>query len=114
MEAHAISNGYTSGKVYIIWDIPHGNINGYEIERNGVVVASSLAEEPTEFVSPTLFDHDHHTNLFKKDSTHQLMFVDENVYPYQRYEYQVIAKRLSNSGEVMETIKSDCMYIQAQ
>lgn len=114
MEAHAISNGYTSGKVYIIWEIPHGNISGYEIDRNGVTIASSFTEEPAEFVGPTLFDHDHHTNLFRKESHKQLMFVDENVQPYQKYEYQVIAKRVNDSGEVMELIESDFMYIEAQ
>ena len=53
MQARIISNGYTSGKVYIVWDIPHGNITGYEIDRNGETIASSFFEEPSEFVSPT-------------------------------------------------------------
>lgn len=114
MEAHAISNGYTSGKVYIIWEIPHDDISGYEIDRDGVTIASSFTEEPAEFVSPTLFDTDHHTNLFRKGSTKQLMFVDENVHPYQKYEYQVIAKRVNESGEIMEQLESDFMYIEAQ
>ena len=117
MEAHAISNGYMTGKVYIIWEIPHDDISGYEIDRNGVTIASSLTEDEegkAKFVSPTMFDHDHHTNLFKKDSTKQLMFVDENVYPYQHYEYQIIAKRINDIGEVMEQIESDFIYVQAQ
>lgn len=114
MQAIAISNGYTTGKVYIIWEIPHDNITGYEIDRNGVTIASSFSEEPSEFVSPTMFDHDHHTNLFKKKSTHQLMFIDESVHPYQEYEYQVIAVRKNDNGDVVEQIESDFLYVTAQ
>ena len=114
MQARIISNGYTSGKIYIVWDIPHDNITGYEIDRNGETIASSFFEEPSEFVSPTMFDYDHHTNLFKKNSTKQLMFVDENVKPYQQYEYQVIAKRTNEVGDIVEQIESDFMYVTAQ
>lgn len=114
MQAIAISNGYTSGKVYIIWEIPHENINGYEIDRDGKTIASSFFEEPTEFIQPTMFDHDHHTNLFKKDSTRKLMFIDENVKPYQEYEYQIIAKRINDAGDTIEQIESDFMYVTAQ
>ena len=35
MQVRAISNGYTTGKVYVIWEIPHDKITGYEIYRNG-------------------------------------------------------------------------------
>ena len=34
MKAIGISNPYTSGKVYIIWDIPHDKINGFEVYRD--------------------------------------------------------------------------------
>jgi hypothetical protein len=114
MQAKAISNGYTSGKVYIIWEIPHDKISGYEIDRNGITIASSFLEEPSEFIQPTMFDHDHHTNLFRKDSTKQLMFIDENVQPYQEYEYQVIAKRINENGDTLGQIESDFMYVTAQ
>ena len=110
MRAIVISNSYT-GKIYVVWDIPHDNISGYEVIRNGKVIASSFLEEPSEFTSPTMFDHDHHTNLFKKDSLRQLMFVDENVQPYQQYEYRVIAKRYDENKQLMEEIKSDMMFI---
>jgi hypothetical protein len=109
MEAHAISTGYITGKVYIIWDIPHDKITDYEILRDGKPL--TILQE--EFVSPTLFDADHHTNLFVKPSTHQLMYIDETVNKYQHYEYQVVAKRLDNDT-VVEEIKSNPMYIQAQ
>ena len=114
MEAHAISIGYTSGKVYIIWEIPHDKINGYEIDRDGITIASSFSETPAVFEQPTLFDTDHHTNLFKKDSKNKLMFIDEKANPYQTYEYQVIAKRVDENGNIMEQIESDFMYITAQ
>lgn len=116
MQAIAISNGYTSGKVYIIWEIPHDNITGYEVFRDNVLIASSLpdASEVTKFEHPTMFDHDHHTNLFKKDSTAKLMFTDEHVNKYQSYEYQVIGTRLNDLGVPVELRVSDKIYIQAQ
>lgn len=114
MKAHAISTGYTTGKVYIIWDIPHDMITDYDIVRDGKVIATSTEEEGHKvFTSPTMFDSDHHTNLFVKNSTHQLMYIDESVNQYQQYEYQVVAKRLVD-GVAVEEIQSNPMYIQAQ
>lgn len=114
MKANAVSNGYMSGKIYIIWEVPYDGLTGFEINRNGETIASSFFEKPSEFVQPTMFDHDHHTNLFRKDSTRKLMFVDENVQRYQHYEYQVIAKRISDTGDIIDQIKSDFMYVTAQ
>lgn len=114
MKAIGISNPYTSGKVYIIWDIPHDKINGFEIYRDNELIATSFSEEGLHvFIPPTMFDHDHHTNLFKKDSTHQLMYVDEDVYKYQHYEYKVVAIRKNENGDVMETIESAPIFIEA-
>lgn len=115
MQAIAISNGNTN-KIYVIWEIPHDGINRYEVYRNGVLVAFSASDiepEGVEFEHPTLFDHDHHTNLFKKDSTFKLMFTDESIKRYQTYEYLIIAKRLNESQQVMEEIKSNTMTITA-
>jgi hypothetical protein len=116
MKAIAISNGYTSGKVYVIWDIPHDGITGYEVFRDGTLIATSLpdAETPVVFENPTMFDHDHHTNLFKKDSTHKLMFVDDAVHQYQAYTYQVIATRVNDLNVPVEIIASDKVTIQVQ
>lgn len=105
-----ISNGYMSGNVYVIWDIPHDSITDYEIYRDGNLIAST--EMGSEFVSPTLFDHDHHTNLFKKDSANKLMYVDENVHQYQHYTYKVIAKRIAD-GKLIEEIPSSDGFIEA-
>lgn len=115
MQAIAISNGYTTGKVYVIWEIPHDKINGFEIYRDGKLIASSLQEEGLPvFIPPTMFDHDHQTNLFRKDSAFKLMYVDEQVYKYQSYEYQVVAVRLDENGTVMERIESNTVGTQAQ
>ena len=113
MEAIAISNGYMAGKVYVVWEVPHDNITGYEIYRDDICIASSLIEEGDKFVAPTIFDHDHQTNLFKKDSHFKLMFVDEKVSRYQEYKYQIVASRLSD-GTLVESIKSNPIYVTAQ
>jgi hypothetical protein len=115
MQVRAISNGYTAGKVYVIWEIPHDKITGYEIYRDGKVIASSLEEgELKLFTQPTMFDHDHNTNLFKKESRNQLMYIDENVHQYQKYTYEVSAFRQDEHGDVVETIHSNPVYVTAQ
>ena len=115
MQAIALSNGYTSGKIYVIWEIPHDKINGFEIYRDGKLIASSLDKDGLHtFISPTMFDHDHHTNLFRKDSIFKLMYIDEDVYKYQKYEYQVIAIRLNENDEIVEKIKSNTIIIEGQ
>ena len=114
MKANAVSNGYMSGKIYIIWEVPYDGLTGFEINRNGETIASSFFEEPSEFVQPTVFDHDHHTNLFKKESTHQLMYIDESVCKYQNYTYEVVAFRKNDDGVVVETIHSKPVYVEAQ
>ena len=115
MEVIAISNGYTTGKVYIIWEVPHDKINGFEIYRDGKVIASSLNEDGLKiFIPPTMFDHDHHTNLFKKKSSHQLMYIDEDVYQYQEYKYEVTAFRKDENDVIVETIHSEPTYVTAQ
>ena len=117
MNAIAISNGYITGKVYIVWEIPHDKITGYEVYRDNKLIASSLIEdeeEKVEFTNPTVFDNDHHTNLFRKDSTFKLMYVDENVNKYQTYEYVVVAKRLNESGDIVEEKRYNTITIQAQ
>ena len=100
-----VSTGYPPNCVYIIWDIPHDGITDYEIYRDNKLIAST--ELGSEFVSPTIFDRDHQTNLFKKDSTHQLMYVDEDVHTYQHYTYRIIAKRIVDNQLIEEIPSSD-------
>lgn len=115
MKTIAISNGYVTGKVYVIWEIPHDKINGFEIYRDGNLIATSFSEKGLQvFIPHTMFDHDHHTNLFKKDSHFKLMYIDEEVYKYQEYKYEVIAIRKNTDGTIMESIKSDPIYVTAQ
>ena len=114
MKAIGISTGYLPG-VYIIWEIPHENITGYEVYRDGQIIASSLLEseeERAEFVHPTIFDRDHQTNLFKKDSIFKLMHTDEAVNKYQEYEYKVVAKKIVD-GVIMEEVTSNDVHITA-
>lgn len=127
MDAKVLANGYMTGKVFIIWDIPHDKINRYEVWRDDVMIAEINLDEETvippihedlekaePFVHPCLFDHDHHTNLFWKESNHQLMYVDETVVRYQEYKYHVIACRINEKGERMEEIQTRPLYTQAQ
>ena len=115
MKAIGVSNPYMSGKVYIIWEIPHDKINAFEIYRDENIITSSLTEEGMNiFVPPTIFDHDHHTNHFKKDSTYKLMYIDEDVSKYQHYKYKVIALRVNENGDIIEKIQSNTVYIEAQ
>lgn len=110
MEMHLISSGYIPNCVHIIWKIPCDGITDYEVYRDGKLIASTALG--SEFVSPTLFDHDHHTNLFKKDSTHMLMYVDEDVHKYQHYTYKVVAKRIVDNTTFAEYPSNDG-YIEA-
>ena len=116
MKAIAISTHYMSNKAFIIWEIPHDKITGYEIYRDNNLIASSLVEDETKviFEQPTLFDHDHHTNLFRKDSTYKLMYVDVSVKSYEYHTYKVIAKKLDDSNNIKEIIESDDINIQIQ
>lgn len=116
MEAIGISSGYPPKTVYLVWEKPYevnnGQIMYYSIYRDGQLIIFSPDEEGKEvFQSPTMFDHDHHTNLFKKDSTHKLMFVDNEVNTYQEYEYYVEMRRTDADGKVLDVIKSNPVYI---
>ncbi len=84
----ATPSGYT-GSIYVVFD-KNDYINKYELYRDGVKIAESEnAEGKSDFCQPTVFDHDHHTNLFRKKSTHQLMYEDTNVAKFRQYAYHV-------------------------
>lgn len=130
MKLRTMSNGYTTGKVYAIWDIPYDEMNYYELWRNGVIIQQTELdnkgvpvgptaihtdlEDANPFVHPCLFDHDHHTHLFWKDSNHQMMFIDEEVFKYQEYWYLVIGKRINENGDVMDEIRSNVSYVEVE
>ena len=115
MKIYGISTGYPAGVVHVIWDIPHDKINSYQLYRDGVLIADSTNPEQAKlFQTPTLFDHDHGTNLFKKNTKHQLIYSDtNNVQHYQKYEYHVIAKAINKDGIVTDDITSDILFITA-
>lgn len=116
MRLIAISSGNPPDQVYLIWEIPYdGNIS-YAVHRDGKVIAdNSTSDEQNKdiFVHPTLFDHDHGTNLFKKDSTHKLMYTDQSVSRYQHYHYHIVATVADADGNVLDTITSNEVVIQA-
>ena len=128
MRAIGISNGYMSERVYIIWDIPHDKINYYEVWRDKQIIAQSQIddsgkpiappihtdlEKANPFIHPCMFDHDHHTNLFWKDSTHMLMYVDDTVHKFQQYKYHVVARRIDDNGQMQDMVVSNDIYIEA-
>ena len=110
LNMHLVSTGYPPKQVYIIWTVPHNSITDYEVYRNGVLIASTAMG--SKFESPTIFDSDHHTNLFRKMSIHKLMFIDEDVQAYQHYTYKVVAKRVIE-GFTFEEIPSNDGVIEA-
>lgn len=126
MNLMALANGYTSRNVYLIWNIPYDKINYYEVLRDDVQILHTELDEKgippihvdlekaDPFIHPCLFDHDHHTNLFWKDSTHQLLYVDQNVQKFQEYKYEIVAKRINENGQVMDEIHSNIVWVQAQ
>ena len=99
-------------RVYIVWEIPHDKITGYEIYRDNVMIASSVDGDDKIFVPPTLFDRDFGTNLFRKSSTKQLMYIDENVQRYQNYSYRIVAKIIRNNK--VTDIDLGTGYVQVQ
>jgi len=115
MKIYGISNGYVPGTVYVIWDIPHDGINSYQLYRDNVLIADSTNPEQTKlFQNPTLFDHDHGTNLFRKNTKHQLIYTDvNNIQKYQKYEYHVVAKAINKDNIVTDNITSNTLYITA-
>ena len=87
IEMHAFASAY-AGNIYVVWN-QEDFFDKYELYRNGVLVGETTEEDFGPFERPMVFDRDHHTNLFRKDSVHQLMFVDDTVKPYTNYTYQV-------------------------
>lgn len=108
IEIHAYGNAYMGYKLdgncaYIVWRIPHENYNSFELFRDGERIAySSNREETHEFFEhPHPFDHDHCTNLFRKDSPYKLWFKDEGVQRFQTYTYHVVARDIAEDGRIM-------------
>ena len=87
IQVRATASSYTS-KIYVVFD-KHEYVDKYELYRDGIKIAEYDKENRSDFAQPTLFDHDHHTNLFRKESTHQLMYEDSDVRKFREYSYCV-------------------------
>ena len=97
-------------EVHVIWPIPHEHINKYEVYRDGVLVNEfdQVKEGPPEGEDnhPVFYDHDHHTNLFWKDSLHKVWYRDGDVQDHQRYTYVVKAYKIEEDETILEEITS--------
>lgn len=115
MKLFGASRVNLSGMVYLVWDIPHDKINSYQVYRNGILLADSTnPEQANLFKKPTVFDHDHWTNLFRKITSHQMMFLDEGTHKYQKYKYHVVAQAISDSGVITDKQISNILLITSE
>lgn len=91
----AFASMYTK-TVYVVFT-DNDYIDKYELYRDDVLVGTFLKDEmffnhqgeSGELVRPCMFDNDHHTNLFFKESTHQWMYEDKDIQPFKEYKYYV-------------------------
>lgn len=87
-QMHATASSYTN-KIYVVFS-EEEHVDKYEVYRDGVKIAEyDTASKLSDFEHPTLFDHDHHTNLFRKESNHQLMYEDGDISRFREYSYYV-------------------------
>lgn len=102
--------------VHIVFDIPYEDMLEYNIYKRQVNVIDKkeyiiVATDTDKSLShPTEFDHDKHTNLFFKKSTHELEFIDYDINSNMEYEYYVSAVNLLNNETFIsqEKIISTC------
>lgn len=77
IHVHAVASDYTK-TIYIIFN-ENEYVDKYELYRNGQLIAETAKDSFGDFKRPTMFDNDHHTNLFVKNSNHELMYEDAGV-----------------------------------
>ena len=82
-------------QVYVIWLDNNPLFTNYSIIRDGKEIMSGKRED---FHHPEEFDHDHHTNLFRKRSKHELCYHDTDIQKFHEYWYQVIYRQISEEG----------------
>lgn len=91
IEAHVVNSAYMNN-VYVVWEIPWHAVK-YILYRNDEIIAETpeeiTEETPNPFERPTIFDHDHHTELFKPGSRNLLCYVDNDIRRYVTYKYQL-------------------------
>ena len=102
--------------IHIVFDIPYEDMLEYNIykrqtnvidKKEYIIVATGIDKSLSH---PTEFDHDKHTNLFFKKSTHELEFIDYDINSNMEYEYYVSAVNLLNNETFIsrEKIISTC------
>lgn len=102
--------------IHIVFDIPYEDTLEYNIykrqanvidKKEYIIVATGTDKSLSH---PTEFDHDKHTNLFFKKSTHELEFIDYDINSNMEYEYYVSAVNLLNNETFIsrEKIISTC------
>lgn len=111
IEIHGYGNYYMGAKpkgncAYVIWRIPFEHFNSFELYRDGELIAKSTNREETHeiFEHPHPLDHDHCTNLFRKDSPYKLWYRDEGVQRFQTYTYKVIARAIDENSGIITSI----------
>lgn len=100
----AVAVSYTR-TIYVIFD-ENDYIDKYELYRNDVLINTyakddlhfNHQEEDGELIRPCVFDRDHHTNLFFKNSNHEWMYKDTDLDSFQEYKYCI--KCYHNDAEI--------------
>lgn len=87
MDLRAIWIAYIQ-QTQLIWPEPFDDATKYEVYKDG-----ELFMDITEdmFLHPTMFDHDHHTNLFWKTSNHENLVLDYTNQKFTKHYYYVKA-----------------------
>lgn len=102
LKARAIWVGYIKA-VQVIFPVPCEGVTKYEVYKDGQL---ALQVDAGKEISPSIFDHDKHTNLFWKTSPHELYYQDEDVESFSTHVYAVHAIRESVFGNEIFRLKS--------
>ncbi len=104
IDMRAVVVSYTQA-IYIIFD-ENDYIDKYELYRNDILIGTYTKDdlyfnhqgEDGELIRPCMFDRDHHTNLFFKNSNHEWMYKDTDLNSFQEYKYCI--KCYHNNTEI--------------
>lgn len=112
----AFSVGYLGGKIFVVFGSHFDSFTDFTLYRDDVEIASTkrLKEgEASPFQRPEIFDRDHHTNLFFKDSPYKLLYIDEDVHKFQWYRYKILCETLKGNT-VVKSFESEETLVQSQ
>lgn len=101
----------------ISFKIPNEYINKIKLYRDNKLIAESKDTEkkggPLEydllkpFELPSMFETDHHTNLFKKFPRPIVLYKDEDVRKYRTYKYEIVLQEIKDN-KINQEIKYSC------